>query len=138
MVHITNKIQIPEDELEFKYTRSSGPGGQNVNKLNTRVELFFDVQRCTSLNDDQKQRIMNRLATRISKQGVLRLVSQKYRTQQGNRDAVVQRLVELIQGALQQQRKRKPTKVPYGVKQKRLDEKKKRSQIKRQRSEKFD
>ena len=136
MIEIPGDIFINEDELVFKVSRSSGPGGQNINKLNTRVTLLFDVANCGSLSDLQKQRILTRLATRADKNGVLRVVSQKYRTQRANRRAAVERLQRLLAGALKTKPIRKKSKVPYAAKQRRLEEKKRRSMLKQQRSAK--
>jgi len=136
MIEITGDILIRADELVFKVSRSSGPGGQNVNKVNTRVTLFFDVANCGSLSDWQKRRILTRLATRADKNGVLRVVSQKFRTQRANRNAAVERLQELLTGALKIRPIRKKSKVPYAAKRRRLEEKRRRSLLKRQRSAK--
>jgi len=136
MIEITHDTYINEDELVFKVSRSSGPGGQNVNKVNTRVTLFFDVANCGNLSDWQKQRILARLATRSDKNGVLRVVSQKFRTQRANRNTAVERLQELLAGALKTRPIRKKSKVSYAAKQRRLEEKKRRSLLKRQRSAK--
>jgi ribosome-associated protein len=136
MVEIKKNLFIREDELVFKFSRSSGPGGQNVNKLNTRVTLFFDVANASDFSDEQKKRILRRLATRADRNGVIRVVSQKYRTQKGNRRVAVERLVELLGEALEKKRARRKTKVPVWAKQKRLEQKKRRSMLKRQRGEK--
>jgi ribosome-associated protein len=134
MIEIMHDVSIDEDELVFKVSRSGGPGGQNVNKLNTRVTLLFDVSNCGSLNDLQKQRILTRLASRADRNGVLRVVSQKYRTQGANRKAAVERLQQLLNDALKIRPVRKKSKVPYAAKQRRLEEKRRRSLLKRQRS----
>jgi ribosome-associated protein len=136
MIEITNDIFISEDELIFKASRSGGPGGQNVNKVNTRITLFFDVANCESVSDVQKRRILARLATRADKNGVLRVVSQKFRTQKANRRAAVERLQQLLAGALRTRPVRKRTTIPYAVKQRRLEEKKRRSLLKQQRAKK--
>ena len=136
MIEITDGITIDEQELIFKVSRSSGPGGQNVNKVNTRVTLFFDVANCGSLSDWQKQRILARLATRSDKNGMLRVVSQKFRTQRANRNAAVERLQQLLADALKTRPIRKNSKVSYAAKQRRLEEKRRRSLLKRQRSAK--
>ena len=134
MIEITNNISIPEDKLVFKASRSGGPGGQNVNKVNTRVTVFFDVTNCEGLSNVQKRRIITRLATRIDKNGVLRVVSQKYRTQKANRRMAVERLQQLLADALKTGPVRKKTKVPYAARQRRLENKRRRSLIKRQRA----
>ncbi len=136
MIEIPNDIFINEDEFVFKVSRSSGPGGQNINKVNTRVTLLFDVANCESLSDLQKQRILSRLASRADKNGVLRIVSQKFRTQKANRRVAVERLQELLADALKIRPIRKKSKVPYAAKQRRLEEKRRRSLLKRQRSTK--
>lgn len=136
MIEISSGIFISEDELVFKFSRSSGPGGQNVNKVNTRVTVLFDVARAKSFSDVQKKRILKRLATRADKDGVIRVVSQRYRTQKANRRAVVERLEDLLREALKKKVVRKKTKVPEAVKRRRLEEKRRRSLLKKQRTEK--
>ncbi len=136
MIEIKAGIVIDADDLVSRFSRSSGPGGQNVNKVNTRVTVFFDVANCRNLSDYQKKRILTRLATRADKNGVLRVVSQKHRTQKANRIEAVQRLVELLRMALEKRAVRKKTEVPYAAKMKRLEEKKRRSALKQQRAQK--
>lgn len=136
MIEITGDTFINEDELVFKASRSSGPGGQNINKVNTRVTLFFDVANCESLSDWQKQRILARLATRSDRNGVLRVVSQKFRTQRANRNAAVERLQQLLADALKTRPVRKKSKISYAAKQRRLEQKRRRSLLKRQRAKK--
>ncbi|MHC4694187.1 MAG: alternative ribosome rescue aminoacyl-tRNA hydrolase ArfB [Planctomycetota bacterium] len=136
MIEITKDISINEDDLVFRASRSGGPGGQNVNKVNTRVTLFFDVAGCESLSDIQKQRILTRLSTRADKNGIIRVISQKFRTQKANRRVAVERLQELLRGALKTKPLRKKTKVPERARLRRLEEKKRRSMLKRQRAEK--
>ena len=134
MIRINSKIQISESELVFKTSRSGGPGGQNVNKVNTRVTVFFDVGASVSLSGTEKSRILRKLATRSSKAGLLRVVSQKHRTQKANRNAAVERFVDLLQGALKTSPPRRKTKVPFSEKRKRLQEKKQHSLLKKQRT----
>jgi ribosome-associated protein len=136
MIEITKDIFIDEGRLVFKTSRSSGPGGQNVNKVNTRVTLLFDVAGCEGLSDIQKQRILSRLSTRADKNGIIRVVSQKFRTQKANRRAAVERLQQLLKEALKTKPVRKKTKVPERARLRRLEEKKRRSMLKRQRAEK--
>ncbi|MHC4739830.1 MAG: alternative ribosome rescue aminoacyl-tRNA hydrolase ArfB [Planctomycetota bacterium] len=131
---IKNRILISEDSLVFRFSRSSGPGGQNVNKVNTRVTVFFDVAGSDSFSQEQKRLILRRLATRAGKDGVIRVVSQKHRTQKANRTAAVERLRELLKEALKKKTLRKKTPVPEKARRKRLEEKKQRSMLKQQRA----
>ncbi len=134
MIDITDNISIREDELIFKASRSAGPGGQNVNKVNTRITLFLDVANCESFSDVQKRRILSRLATRADKNGLVRVASQRFRTQKANRRAAVERLQQLLAEVLKTRPVRKKTKIPYAAKQRRLEEKRRRSLLKRQRA----
>ncbi len=134
MIKITDDILICEERIVFKFSRSGGAGGQNVNKVNTRVTLFFDVANAASFSDAQKKRILKRLATRANKDGVIRVVSQKYRTQKANRRVVVERLQELLREVLKTRPVRKKTVVPEAVRRRRLEEKKRRSLLKQQRA----
>jgi ribosome-associated protein len=136
MIEITRNIHISEDELIFRASRSSGPGGQNVNKVNTRITLFFDVAANHVLSDQRKQRILTCLSTRIDKDGILQVASQKYRTQKANRRAAIEKFQNLLVEALKTKPPRKKTKVPYAANQKRLDQKKHRGILKRQRTNK--
>ena len=129
--HITDSVSISDDDIDFTAARSSGPGGQNVNKVNTRVTVLLDVYRCTGLSGEEKQVVLERLATRINKEGVLRVVSQRHRTQKENRKAATARLVELLRGALKKEKKRKRTRIPAGERMRRLENKKRRGDIKR-------
>lgn len=135
MVLIDDSLEIPDEELAFTTSRSSGPGGQNVNKVNTRVTLLFDVEHSPSLLDDQRLIVRERLSTRINKEGVLRVVAQRHRTQSANREEAVRRFAGLLHGALLEEEPRIPVKIPRAVNERRLDEKRKRSRLKRERSE---
>jgi len=134
MIEIIDDTFICEDELIFKASRSGGPGGQNVNKVSTRVTLLLDVPSCDSFNDVQKRRILKRLATRADKNGVLRVVSQKFRTQKANRKAALERLCQLLRDALRTRPARKKTSVPQWAYRRRLEEKRRRSLLKQQRA----
>lgn len=136
MIEIRDGIVISKDQLVYKVSRSSGPGGQNVNKVNTRVTLLFDVANCTNLSDVQKQQILTRLASRANKNGIIRVVSQKFRTQKANRDFALDRLRELLEEALKEMPIRKKTRIPYSAKQQRFEKKRKRSILKQQRAKK--
>lgn len=135
MLEIAENTFLSEDELTFRTSRSGGPGGQNVNKLNTRVTVLFNVTGSPSLSDEEKQRILRTLANRVDKEGVLRVVSQKYRSQEANRQAALERLQELLRDALRPVPVRRKTKASAGARERRLQEKKQRSHLKRQRSQ---
>ena len=134
MVEITPTLAVPEQELAFQASRSSGPGGQNVNKVSSKVTLAFDVAHAPSLDEAQRARILERLATRITKEGVLRVSSQRHRTQGANREAALERFVELLRFALSDDAPRVATRLPRAVKQRRLEDKRRRARIKRERS----
>jgi len=136
MIEITGDISISVKDLTFKASRSGGPGGQNVNKLNTRVALFFDVSNCSNFSVDQKRQILARLASRADKSGVIRVVSQKFRTQKANRSAAIDRLQQLLQDALRTKPIRRKTKVPRSARERRLKQKRQRSLLKEQRANK--
>ena len=131
MLRINEQLSLPESEISYRTARSSGPGGQNVNKVETRVTVLFDVGASPSLSEDQANRIRKRLATRIDKRGVLRVVSQKHRTQAANRETARERMALLIADALEEQRSRKRTRKPAAAKRRRLEEKRRRSETKR-------
>ena len=133
MIEIKNGVVISDDELVFKASRSRGPGGQNVNKVSTKITLFFDVANCPGFSESQKMRILKKLATRADKNGVLRVISQRHRTQKANRTTAKERLIELLAGALAKRPVRKKTEVPASAVRRRLDEKKRRSSLKQQR-----
>jgi len=130
MISITDRLAVPVEEFTFTASRSSGPGGQNVNKLSTRVTLHFDVLRSPSLMEDQKRRILVKLKGRISKDGVLRVSCQQSRSQAANRDGAVERFVELLRQALTRRLPRKKTALPASARERRLEEKKRRSRVK--------
>jgi len=135
---VSTPVVIDPAELQFSYARSSGPGGQHVNRVETRVTLRFDVSGSASLGDAEKRLISTRLAGRINKEGVLRVVSQRYRTREGNRRAALERFRELITEALKVRRRRKKTRVPRATKKRRLDSKRRRGELKRGRSSSSD
>ena len=134
MIEINHKISIPEEELWFTASLSGGPGGQNVNKVNTRVTLWFDVANSPSLSQEHKELIMSRLGSRVSKDGVLRVVSQQTRSQSANREAAMERFAELLRAVLKEEKARRKTGVSRMAKQRRLEEKKQHSILKRERS----
>jgi ribosome-associated protein len=136
MIQVNDELSIPEHELTFAATRSGGPGGQNVNKVSSRITLSFDVGMSPSLSEEQKKRIKVRLATRINKEGILRVVSQRTRSQEMNREDAVLKFASLLRAALIIQQPRIKTKLPAGAQLRRLEEKKKRTRIKKERSRK--
>jgi ribosome-associated protein len=136
MIRINEQTSIPEDELDFTASLSSGPGGQNVNKVSSRVTLWFDVVNSPNLSPEDKELIMSRIANRIGKDGVLRVISQQTRSQAENRELAIERFAELLRDALKQVPARKQTRVSKGAKLRRLEEKKQRGIQKQERSKK--
>ena len=134
MLRITDDLWIDEDDLRFEFARSSGPGGQNVNKVETKVRLLFDLRDSRSLNSEQRTRIEERLPTRITKAGVLYIASQRHRTREANRKATIERFVDLLAEALEEAEPRVRTRVPKKARKRRLESKRRRSQKKALRS----
>jgi ribosome-associated protein len=134
MIRITDDISIDEREIEESFVRSSGPGGQNVNKLSTAVQLRFDVRRSPSLPNDVAIRLMRLAGKRMTKDGVLVIVAQNHRTQERNRAEAQDRLVALIREAAVRPAKRIATKPTKAGRERRLEGKKVRSAIKGMRS----
>jgi ribosome-associated protein len=135
MIEITPSLSINESELSFDYIRASGPGGQNVNKVATAVQLRFDVN-ASSLPEDVKGRLRRLAGKRVTSEGVLVIEAKQYRTQEQNREDAVFRLVELIRKAGVRPKARKKTKPTAASQEKRLQSKKQRSKIKQVRARK--
>ncbi len=133
-IFINDSLTIPERELRFTASRSCGPGGQHVNKVNSRLSLQFNVQESPSLTVMQKSRITSSLSTRITSSGILRLDCQKHRTQSMNRAELIARFVSYLKTALTPRRPRVATRISKAVKERRIDQKKRRGQIKKKRS----
>jgi ribosome-associated protein len=130
MIHITERIAIGDDELVEQFVRSSGPGGQNVNKLSTAVQLRFDVRGSPSLPDDVAVRLMRLAGKRLTREGVIVIIAQRHRTQERNRDDARERLFEMIRQASVAPIKRRPTRPTRASRERRIEGKKRRATIK--------
>ena len=137
-VQLSETLAIPRTELVYKASRAGGAGGQHVNTSSTRIELLWNVARSTVLDDERRARISARLVTRIDGEGWLRAVASSRRSQQQNREAAEARLAELVRGALVVQKRRRPTKPTRASKEKRIGDKRKRSETKRMRRDDAD
>lgn len=134
MIQITGTIAISPDEIEEKFVRASGPGGQNVNKVSTAVQMRFDVANSPTLPLRVKQKILQSGDTRLTKDGTLVLIAESKRTQEANRKDALSRLKNLIRDAAFVAKPRIPTRPSLGAKKRRLDSKSKRASIKKNRS----
>ena len=134
MLLIAGGVAIPLAELSFETSRSSGPGGQNVNKVESRVTLLFPVSSSPSLDERQRELLRTRLRTRISKAGVLRVSAQRHRSQAANREEAITRFAELLREALAEDPRRRPTRPTAAARRRRLQGKRRRSDLKRLRS----
>jgi ribosome-associated protein len=127
---VNHELSIPMAELSFRFSRSSGPGGQHVQKSSTRVELLFDVANSSSLSDGQRALIQERLAGQLDSEGVLHLVAQSERSQLRNRQEVIERLRAILGAALKRRKVRRPTRPHAAARERRLQAKRQRSQLK--------
>jgi len=133
MLEITPWLKMDESEIHLDFVRGAGPGGQNVNKVSSAVQVRFDVRRSAALDEEVKARLLRLAGKRASNEGVLIIEARRYRTQEQNRADALRRLTVLIQKALHKPEVRKPTRPGRAAKAARLEEKRKRAEIKRAR-----
>ncbi|MFZ4532057.1 MAG: alternative ribosome rescue aminoacyl-tRNA hydrolase ArfB [Alsobacter sp.] len=138
MIRVTGRIAIDERELDEQFIRSSGPGGQNVNKVETAVQLRFDAARSPGLPDDVRARLMVLAGSRLTQEGVIVITAQRFRSQDRNRQDARERLFALIRDAAVVPRTRRPTRPTLASKVRRLDGKAKRGDVKRMRTDRPD
>jgi ribosome-associated protein len=134
MIRLTDTLSLDETELTETFVRASGPGGQNVNKVSSAVQLRFDARHSPSLPNDVAVRLMRLAGKRLTKEGVIVIIAQTHRAQERNRAEARERLFDLIRDAAVRPTPRRATKVPKAVKRKRLETKKHRAEIKRHRN----
>jgi ribosome-associated protein len=130
MIRVTGKISIDEREISESFVRASGPGGQNVNKLSTAVQLRFDVRGSTSLPPDVRARLERLAGSRLTRDGVLVITAQRHRTQARNRQDALDRLIDLVRRAATPPAPRRPTKPTAGSRERRIESKKRRAKVK--------
>ena len=136
LLQVNDALSIPRTELDVRVSRASGAGGQHVNKTSSRVEIFWNVRGSRALSEDQRARLLDRLASRLTTEGSVRVVASDMRSQGRNRNLAEERLAELVRRALVIPKKRRPTRPTKASKEARLDEKKRRSHTKRERQNK--
>ncbi|MDZ7595045.1 MAG: alternative ribosome rescue aminoacyl-tRNA hydrolase ArfB [Thiobacillus sp.] len=134
MIRVNAQIELDEREIQEDFVRASGPGGQNVNKVSTAVQLRFDVARSPSLPDPVRARLIALAGRRVTQDGVLIIEAERYRSQRRNRDDALERLIELIREACEVDKPRRPTRPTLASKKRRLDSKQRRGETKKLRT----
>ena len=134
LLAVNDSVSIPRSELDVRVSRSSGAGGQHVNKTSSRVEIFWNIPASRALTDEERVRLLDRLSSRLTTEGSVRVVASDMRSQSRNRDLAEERLAELVRRSLLVPRKRKPTRPTRAAKEARLDTKKRHSNKKRDRT----
>lgn len=133
MIEVTDSIRLPENEIQLDFIRASGPGGQNINKVSSAVQLRFDAAKSSALSEEVRARLKQISGHRMTADGILIIKAQRHRTQDRNREDAIERLVALIRQAAEKPRPRRPTKPSRAAKQKRLSSKRHRGETKRRR-----
>jgi ribosome-associated protein len=133
---VNGSVAIPRTELDVRVSRSSGAGGQHVNKTSSRVEIFWNIPSSRAVSEEERSRLMNKLASKLTTEGSIRVVASDMRSQSRNRELAEERLAELVRRALVIPKKRRPTKPTKASREARLEEKKRQAKKKRERQQK--
>ena len=133
MIEVSSNVKIDESEIQYEFIRASGPGGQNVNKVSSSVQLRFDIRNSPSLESEVKERLIKLTGSRVTDDGILIIEAKKYRTQEQNRYDATQRLIAWVQKALEKPKVRRATRPNLTAKAARVGDKKKRGEIKKTR-----
>jgi len=136
MIRVNAQIELDEREIQEAFVRASGPGGQNVNKVSTAVQLRFDVAHSPSLPDPVRERLMNLAGRRLTQDGVLIIEAERFRSQRRNRDDALERLIELVREACEEDKPRHATRPTLASRKRRLESKQRRGETKKQRGAK--